>query len=212
MRIAPHLSRTPIRPRLAAITVVRLRAGALLAAATLLAGCGGGTPPTAFDLTAPRSVARAAPARGQIVVAEPIALQAFDAERIIVKDPSGAVSFLGGGQWVDRLPRLVQTRLIQTFENGARIGAVSRPGDRTVADYQLNTEIRAFEIAAASGEAVVEMSAKLVHDRTGRVVTARLFSSRVPVGSMDAASAAQALDRALSTVLVDVVGWIGAGR
>ena len=67
------------------------------------------------------------------------------------------------------MPNLVQTRLIQTFENGSRIAAVGRPGERIVPDFQLNTDIRAFNIEAASGQAVVEITAKLIGDRTGKV-------------------------------------------
>jgi cholesterol transport system auxiliary component len=173
----------------------------------------GSSTPTTFDLSAPGAGGgKAGAGRAQILVPEPITIQAFEGERIIVRDPSGAVSFIGGGQWADRLPRLVQARLIQSFENTSSMSAVGRPGDRTSADYQLNTEIRSFDVVSAKGEAVVEISAKLVNDRTGRIVNARVFTARVPVGAVDASTAAQALDRALSTVLRDVVRWASAGR
>ena len=182
----------------------------VLAAGLLAAGCTSSSSPTTFDLTAPTQGLRASGLSGQVVVAEPVTVQPLEAERIIVRDASGAVSFLGGGQWADRLPRLVQARLIQTFENGSRLKAVSRPGDRIQADYLLNTELRAFQIAAPANEALVEISARLVNDRSGRIVRSRVFSARVPVGSLDAANAAQALDRALSSVLVDMVRWLGS--
>lgn len=184
------------------------RLASVAVAGALLAACSS-APPATFDLTAPRTGTRGGSGSAQIVVAEPITVQVLESDRIIVKDKSGAVSFLGNGQWADRLPRLIQARLIQTFENASRLKAVSRPGDRIVADYQLNTDIRAFQIDAGTGEAVVEISAKLVSDQAGRIVNARIFSARVPVASIDAATAAQALDRALSTVLVDVVRWSG---
>jgi uncharacterized lipoprotein YmbA len=131
---------------------------------------------------------------GQLAIAEPVSIQALEAERIIVKDPSGAVSFLGGGQWADRLPRLVQTRLVQTFENSG-VRAVARSGDRIVADYQITTDIRAFQVDAATREAVVEISARLIQDRTGRIVNARIFSARAPVASIDAPAAARGSTR-----------------
>ena len=183
----------------------------LLGASALAAACSS-TAPTTFDLTAPRQRAGGGGAiGGQVVVAEPTAIQTFEADRIIVKDPNGSVSFLGGGQWADRLPRLVQARLIQTFENSSRIRAVSRPGDRITADYQLNTELRAFQISTGSKEALVEISAKVVNDKSGRIGAARVFTARVPVATIDAPNAAQALDKALSTVLLQIVRWVGAG-
>lgn len=185
----------------------RLRAVSLAAAGSLLlAGCGGGSAPTTYDLSAPRDFGRIGGGGGVLIVAQPTAVQALDSDRLIVKDSSGALSFLGGAQWADRVPNLVQTRLIQTFENGSRIAAVGRPGERIVPDYQLNTDIRAFNIDAASGQAVVEITAKLIGDRTGKVQRAKLFSARVPAGA-EGAGAAQALDQALSQVLIQIARW-----
>jgi cholesterol transport system auxiliary component len=183
----------------------------LAACASVLAAACTSSPPTTFDLTAPRQRVTGSAIGGQVVVAEPTAIQTFEADRIIVKDPGGAVSFLGGAQWADRLPRLVQARLIQTFENSSRVRAVSRPGDGISADYRLNTELRAFQITSASREAVVEISAKVVSDKSGRIGAARVFTARVPVATIDAPNAAQALDKALSTVLLQIVRWVGAG-
>ncbi|SFD15866.1 cholesterol transport system auxiliary component [Bosea sp. CRIB-10] len=185
----------------------RLRALSLaITGSLLLAGCGGGSAPTTYDLSAPRDFGRIGGGGGVLIVAQPTAVQALDSDRLIVKDSSGALSFLGGAQWADRVPNLVQTRLIQTFENGSRIAAVGRPGERIVPDFQLNTDIRAFNIDAASGQAVVEITAKLIGDRTGKVQRAKLFSARVPAGA-EGAGAAQALDQALSQVLIQIARW-----
>jgi cholesterol transport system auxiliary component len=179
----------------------------MLVGSLLLAGCGGGATPTTYDLSAPGNVGRVGGARAALVVAEPTTVQTLDSDRIIVKDSSGALSFAGGAQWADRVPKLVQTRLIQTFENGGRLASVARPGERIVPETQLNTDIRSFNIETASGSAVVAITAKLVGDRTGRVQRARLFTARVPASAADGGAAAQALDRALSQVLVEIVRW-----
>ncbi|MFE1598698.1 ABC-type transport auxiliary lipoprotein family protein [Methylobacterium sp. ID0610] len=193
----------PVLPRPSRALIL----GALLLA---LGGCGGAVP-TTFDLTALPGAARAGAARRSLVVAEPVGLQPFEADRIIVREPGGSLSFLGGGQWADRLPRLIQTRLIQSLENANRLRSVSRPGDKIVADTLLSTEIRAFDIVAGSREAVVDLSAKLISDATGTVVAARVFQARVPVQDVSPGAAANGLDRALSIVLADVVRWIGRG-
>jgi len=183
-----------------------------VAVAALAAGCSSSSPVANFDLSAPRQVRAASSALGQIVVAEPGAVQPLEGDRIIVKEATGAVSAVGGGQWADRLPRLIQSRLIQTFENSSGLRAVSRPGGGVTPDFQLNSEIRAFQIDAPSGQAVVELSVKLVNDRSGRIATTRVFTGRVAVGTVDAANAAQALDRALSIVLLDIVRYVGTAR
>jgi cholesterol transport system auxiliary component len=187
-----------------------IAAAALLAA--LLGGCGGGATPLTFDLAALPPSGRTVAAGRSIAVFEPVGIQPFEADRIIVREPGGALSFLGGGQWADRLPRLIQTRIIQSLENSGRLRSVSRPGDKVVADYQLISEIRAFDVQAGTGEAVVDLSLKLVADGTGKVAAARIFTARVPVAKIDAGTGAHALDQALMTVLADVVRWVNTGR
>jgi len=179
--------------------------------AVALGGCGGATPLT-FDLAALPPTGRASTTARSFTVAEPVGIQPFEADRIIVREPGGALSFLGGGQWADRLPRLIQTRLIQSLENSGRLKSVSRPGDKIVSDFQLISEIRAFDIAAGSGEAVVDISAKIIAEGTGKVVSARVFTARIPVPKVDVGSAAVGLDAALARVLGEMVVWVNSGR
>lgn len=170
-------------------------------------GCATSPPSAAFDLTAPRQPVGGGIA-GQLVVAEPSAIQPLEETRILAKDAAGSVSYLPGAQWADRLPRLFQARLIQTFENASKIRAVSRPGDGVTADFQLNTELRAFQLDAARNEAYVEVSAKIVSIATGKIVSARLFSARVPVPNASGPAVAQFLDVAQANVLLDIVRWV----
>jgi cholesterol transport system auxiliary component len=179
-----------------------------LGAAGFLAACGGTPQRTTFDLTAPADVGRVGGSRAQLVISEPTTVQAIDSDRILVRD-AGALSYLPDAQWADRLPKLFQVRLIQTFENASRLGRVGRPGDRVVADLALNADIRSFGIESASSQAVVEVTVRIVGDRTGRVSAARSFSARVPVASVTGPVAAQALDEAMSQVLRDIVRWAG---
>ncbi len=183
---------------------------ALGAAITPLAGCGGGPAPTTFDLSAPREgLRRSTSGRRAIIVAEPTAVSTLDSERIVVRAANAELTYLPRAQWSDRLPRLVQTRLIQTFENSGR-AAVGRPGDRLAGAYQLLLDIRAFEIREASREAVVEVAVKLVNAGTGAVSSARLFTATASVGAIDGAGASQALDQALAKVLADITAWAAA--
>ena len=184
---------------------------AALATATSLAGCSS-APVPAFDLTAPGApMRRSALAGRQIVVADPSAIQPLEAERIVAHDAANSVSYIAGAQWADRLPRLVQARLVQTFENASAVRA-SRPGEGVVGDYQLNTNIRAFQLDASRSEAYVELSVNLVDLKSGKLAGGRVVSRRVPVPNADGATVAQGLDRALQGALLDVVRWVGGGR
>ena len=166
--------------------------------ALALSGCGGGPPPTTFDLSAlPAGTACAAS-------------QALDSDRIVIRPSEGEVAYLSGAQWADRLPRLVQTRLIQSFENTHAVRLVGRPGDRLAADRTLESEIRAFELDVKGGQAVVEITAKILDDRSGHLVATQVFSARVLSGGPGGAAATAALDAALAQCMRAIAAWTAA--
>ena len=192
--------------------LLKAPAAIICAMATLLlvlSSCGSSGPaPVTFDLTVPPGRTLSTPGRNQIAVADPTALQPLDTDRILVT--SGAtISYLGGAQWSDRLPRIVQARLIAVFENSGR--AVARPGSSVNADYSLNLDLRSFGIAAGEQpESVVEISATLVALREGRIVGARVFKTSVPIAAVKISDAAPGLDEAATRTFADIVRWVKA--
>ena len=190
-----------------------LRAAAAMLMAAVVAGCAlagrGGPAPATFDLSSPEEFADLkGSTSAQILIQEPSALKALDSERIVVKPTAASVEYYAGAQWSDRLPKLLQTRIAQAFENSRRVRAVGRPGEGLLIDYQIVTDIRAFQIeAAGADEAVVTISAKILNERNGRVVAARLFSARVPVSVSSADAAVAGLDAAFDGVLAELVSW-----
>ena len=189
----------------------RRGAFAALAACVVLAGCAS-DPLATFDLTAPRSGLSPRKVVASIVVSAPEALAPLDSDRIMVRSSGASVGLLKGAQWSDRLPQLFRSRLIQTFENGSSIRAVARPGDRISADYNLVSEIRRFEIDAGTGQAVVEISAKMVREGGGSIAAGRIFEARTPVASVGDGEAVAALDVAMGRVLRDIAGWAASVR
>ena len=184
---------------------------AAIALTMLMSGCAAlqGPAPETYDLSAPRELPRLnASTNAQILVPESTALKALDSERIVVTTGS-RVTYYPGAQWPDRLPRVIQAKTIQTFEASRRARAVGRPGEGLSIDYQLLTEARAFQFDTGNGErmARVEIYAKILNDRNGRVVAAKLFSAAVPVEADSAAAVVASLDAALNQVLVDLVQW-----
>lgn len=186
----------------------------MAALALTVAGCsvlgGSSGPPPTFDLTAAQHFPQAMRApRGQLIVQDATALGPLDSDKIVVRPTDDQLAALGNAQWSERLPRLVQVRTIQTFENARRLRAVGRPGDRMAADYQLLLDIRAFEIVAGSApSAEVTIAAKIAGDRSGRIVAGRVFTARVPASATEGPPAIAALDEAWNKVAVDIVLWV----
>ena len=186
-----------------------VRTGLAAAATIVAAACSTATPVPTFDLIAPRDFGHVRPARGLLVVAVPTALQALDTEKIMIEPSPGEVTYASDAQWSDRLPRLLQARIVETFENGTRIRTVARAGDRVTADAQLVTDIRQFSIQVGNSgkEAVVELSVKIIGERGGRIAAANVFRAHVPAAGANGQAAVNALNDALAMVLVELVRW-----
>lgn len=174
----------------------------LLAGSSLLAACSS-APLATYDLTPAKGFAARA-GRGQLAVLLPDAILPADSDRIVVRTSRQSVAYLSGAQWADKLPSLVQNRLIESFQNAHLLRAVGRPG--MLADFSLHTSIRRFELDAARGEAVVEISAQIIGP-SGRIVGGRIFAANVAAPPSDPALVASALDAALAKVMREIVLW-----
>ncbi len=192
-----------------------LRFAAACSLSVVMAGCAvlmPSSPPSTYDLIVPQNLQKAQQSRAILVVAEPIAIQAINSERIVARTSSGQVTYIPDAQWADRLPALLQARIVQTLENSGRLVSVGRPGERLAAQNVLMTEIRAFEITDRGGAsfARIELSAKIVRDASGHILTAKVFTAEIPVSDVNGGAASQGLNRALADVLTQLSQWIHA--
>jgi len=172
-----------------------------------LAGCGTAAKNDTYDLRA--SVTGTGPAaKGrQILVQQPTALQAIDSEQIVVRVAPSQIQYLSKAQWSDKLPRMVQAKLVEAYENSGKVSGVGLPGQGLAIDYQLVTDIRSFEIDTTAGSrAVVEISAKILNDRNGSVRAQKVFRQVVPAGGSND-GLVKSLDRAFAGVTAEIVNW-----
>ena len=188
-----------------------VRALALMLVALAVAGCGGSAATTAiYDLTATASAPVGNARAGvQILVPEPRALQALNTGSIAVKPSAQTISYYGNVQWADRLPRVLQTRIVQSFEDTGRVHAVGFPGEGLLINYQLPIEIRNFQLESGGAPtAVIEIAAKILDDRNGRVVATRVFRAEARASGDGVDSAVAAMDVALKQVLDELIRWV----
>ncbi len=184
------------------------RAGArrlpLALSVVLLAGCAG-APPQTFDLAAPAGGYRARVLPASLSVDEPAAMEPLDSDRLVVRVGSGQVAYLSGVQWSGQLTRLVQDRLIGSFENAHMLAKLRRPGE--VADYRLALEIRRFDLDVETKSVRVEIAARLFNERNARVVAAQVFTAEAPSTETVGAAPPAALDVAFGDVARQIVDW-----
>ncbi|PKA42381.1 ABC-type transport auxiliary lipoprotein family protein [Rhizobium sullae] len=188
----------------------------LLARTTLLlplmalavTGCGTAAKNDTFDLSATVTVDGRPAKRSQILVPAPTALKALDSSQIVVRVSPSEIQYLSRSQWSDSLPRIVQSKLVEAYENSGKLGGVGKPGQGLAIDYQVVTDIRAFEIDTSIGsQAVVEISANILNDRNGTVRAQKVFRAAVPAGGGSNVGYVKALDRAFSAVTAEIVDW-----
>ena len=171
--------------------------------ALALAACAS-SPSTIYDLTAARPPA-ARPFRAQIRVGQPVATLDLDSDRILVRDGL-SLALLPGGRWPQGLSSLFRARLVESFQNAGLTRSLA--GGAAAADYELDIDIRAFELDAARSEAHVNVAAKIVAVMTGRVADVQIVDARVPVASTDPPAVVAALDRASATVMTRIVAFV----
>jgi phospholipid/cholesterol/gamma-HCH transport system substrate-binding protein len=179
-----------------------------------------GTPakptPALYDLTAPHTFPPSdQPAKGQLVIPEPNAPIGLDTPRIIIAPGAGESLPVDNAQWRDNIPKLLQAKLIESFENANYFSAVARPLEGLTADYQLLVEIRNFQISPSKPGAAADSAAPVAHvefaakilGENGKIIASRAFDAIVPARETDAAGAVAALNEAFGKAATELVRW-----
>ena len=170
---------------------------------------GGGAPAqkVTYDLRAPQNLGIPVKAiKGQLVIPEPTAVAMLETQRMLfspAKDFPGFADFL----WADSLPKLLQARLLDAFENYDIANAPLRSADVGQADFQLLIDLRRFDIALDSGPAAkIALSARLL-DKSGKVIASRLFEESQKLDQIEPAAAVAAFNDAFGRIAKEVIGW-----
>jgi len=170
---------------------------------------GGGTPvqKITYDLrAAPNPGLASKTIKGQLAIPEPTAVAMLETQRFLfspAKDYPGFADVL----WADSIPKLLQARLIESFENYDIAHAPLRTTDIGQTDFQLLVDVRHFRITT-DPEIVAEIgfSARIV-DKNGKVIASRLFEDREKFDKLEPPAAVAAFNEAFGRVARDMIGW-----
>ena len=188
---------------------------ALSLVATLsLAACGNflGVPKAAsniFTLT-PKSTFQAGlpPVDWQLVIEEPLAAGGLDSSRIAVKPNEIELKYYADSRWTERAPKMIQTLLVESFENSGTIVAVGRQAIGLRSDFSLKTELREFQVEPNRGGIVrVRINAKLIRQPRQLIINSASFEATAQPEGTSMRDNIRAFDAALGAVLRDIVEW-----
>jgi phospholipid/cholesterol/gamma-HCH transport system substrate-binding protein len=171
---------------------------------------GGGAAPAqkvSYDLAAPQDFASPKKTiKGQITIPEPTAVVMLQTQRMLFS-PSGEPPGFSDAQWSDSIPKMLQAKLIQGFENYDIDHAPLRSIDGLEADDQLLIDVRNFEIKSnPDPTAEISLSARILA-KDGRVVASRVFVLSQKFDKLDPASAATAFDDGFKSIATELITW-----
>ncbi|MBT7756391.1 MAG: hypothetical protein HN732_03625 [Rhodospirillaceae bacterium] len=183
-----------------------------------LAGCDGmlpkfgGPAPNLYTLTPKNTFAKGLPrADWQLVVEEPIASGGLNVDRIALRATPTELKYFARASWTERAPRMVQTLLVESFENSRAIVAVGRKAVGLRSDYNLKTDMREFQAEYFDADGIptvrVRLNAKLVKQPLRAIVASKTFEATKKAEGKSIQQIIQAFDKALGKVLRRTVEW-----
>jgi cholesterol transport system auxiliary component len=183
-----------------------------LAGTAALAACSfGAKPPPTLMRLSPEAAApvgpRSGPTAQAITVVPPAVPQELATMRVPVRSAATQVTYIPKAQWVE-MPSSMFARLL-TETIAAKTGRVVLDPKQFTFDpgQRLTGTLQEFGFEEAGSQAVVVFDAAIA--RGANAVETRRFEARVPVATIDAASAPAALNRAANDVANQVAAWVG---
>jgi len=176
----------------------------------------GGTPPKLYSLTPAGDFPPGPRVTWQLLVEPSVSPGALDTERIALSRSPITIDYFADAAWVDRAPLMLQSLLVQSFENSGRISAVARESLSLRADYVLLVEVRHFEADYGAGDppaARLQLGAKLIRMPDRSIAAQRLFDAKAPAAANQMPGIIDAFNAAFHEAARQIVEWaLSAGR
>ncbi len=147
----------------------------------------------------------------QLSVETPVAPANLNTGRMAISATRLSTDYYATSAWTDRAPLMVQTLMIESFENSKRIVAVGRESTGLRANYLLQTELREFQAETYHGPkpvARVRVNAKIIRMPERQIIGSASFERCREADGTDVPQVVAAFDDALGAVLRRMVGWV----
>jgi cholesterol transport system auxiliary component len=207
MRRGRHAAR--VRASLRAAIAAGIIAGA--------AGCGSivpgadRPPPRLYDLSPKSTFPPNLPkAHWQLIVEPPIAAAGLSSARIAIKREDYRLEYFARAAWTDTAPKMVQTLIVESFENSGDIVSVGRESAGLRSDYVLKTELREFQAEYHDDKKPrvrVRINAKIVEMPQRTIIASKTIERLATVKTSSMDGIVTAFDDALGKTLKHLVEW-----
>jgi cholesterol transport system auxiliary component len=148
----------------------------------------------------------------ELTISLPLASESLDTERIALTQGRTRFDYYADSVWTDRLPVLLQTLMVETFQGNGRIAEVGRDNGGLTQGYVLRTEIRQFEAqypnqASGPPEISVIIDIQLSTGTGGRVLGHKLVSVQAQASRNKLDAIVMAFDAATGEALAQTASW-----
>lgn len=172
---------------------------------------GQGPPPTLYRLTPKSTFSPDLPTVDwQLLLEVPVADAGLSTTRIALQHSATKLEYYARASWIDTAPMMVQTLLVESFENSQRIVAVGRESVGLRPDFVLKTELREFQaeyFEPGAPQAHVVINAKLVTMPERVIIGSQSFETLSSADIDGMGAIITAFDNALGRVLKHLVEW-----
>ncbi len=176
-----------------------------------LAVPGQGPPPELYRLSPKSSFSAGLPeVPWQLLLEPPLTNASIDTTRIGLQRTPTSVQYYARASWSDRAPQMVQTLMVESFENSGRIVAVGRDSVALRADFVLKTDLREFQadyIAGPKPRVHITIIARLVKMPRRAIIGSKKFEAMIEARADTMEAIIAAFDEALGKVLKRLVEW-----
>ncbi|ENO86015.1 ABC-type transport auxiliary lipoprotein family protein [Thauera linaloolentis] len=142
-------------------------------------------------------------------IARPVTGASLSGQRIVVVPEANRVSVYKGASWSEPTPVLVRERIIDAFRADGRIAALSSDELRLQADYEIASDLLAFQSEYRDGapEVVVRLDVRLVQRDDRRIVASRQFEARHRPTGAELPRVVESFGHASAAVAGELVEW-----
>jgi len=141
----------------------------------------------------------------------PVSPSGLDTERIALSRSPITLDYFADSQWTDRAPLVVQTALLDSFENSRAIVAVDRDSPELHADFVLKSEMRHFEAVYDQPDRPprvwITLNLRLVRAADRTIIAQHSVERQVQAAATNVPSVVAAFNQALGQAMEDIVVW-----
>ena len=168
-------------------------------------------PPQLYELRPTGGFAGKLPrVRAQLLVETPTASASLRSSRIAIKMQPTKLDYLADSEWTDLATNLMQTLLVESFDNSARIAGVARQGSGLRTDFLLKSDLREFHAEMYQGAPArirIRLHVRLVRWNDRDIVASRTFEAAEILAGASNEAIVTGFDAAVGGVLKQVVEW-----